>query len=109
MYKGDAVCNAPPTLSAGLPTGTVSSGSVTLGVTTNKAATCRYSTAPNTAYSAMTSTFQITGSTTHTSPLTGLTNGAKTYYVRCVDTLGNVTTSDYVITFTISTTPTCPV
>jgi hypothetical protein len=101
MYTGVLKSGVPPTLSAGLPTGTQSSSSVTLGVTTNKAATCKYSTTANTAYSAMTNTFATTGGTTHTKPLTGLASWSHTYYVRCSDTTNNVNTTDFVITFSV--------
>ena len=101
----------PPTLSSGIPSGSQSSGttSVTLGVTTDEAATCKYGTIADTAYASIANTFSTTGGTTHTSTLTGLTNGTSyTYYVRCIDGSGNPTVSDYTVTFSVSSADTTP-
>jgi hypothetical protein len=47
--------------------------------------------------------FGSTGALFHESLLTGLASGQSySYYVRCSDSLGNVNTSDYVISFTVS-------
>lgn len=95
----------PPTLSAGAPTGSQPAGTtqVTMTVTTNENATCKYSTSANTAYASMASTFTTTGTTNHSTIVTGLTNG-NTYnrYIRCQDTAGNVNTSDYAVTFSVA-------
>ena len=102
------VDTASPVLSGGLPSGVLAYGTIsaTLSVTTNENATCRYSQIAGTAYASMTDTFSVTGGTTHTKSLSGLTNGtAYTYYVRCVDMAGNINTSDYTITFSVSSTP----
>ena len=50
----------------------------------------------------MTKTFTTTGSTSHSATVSGLTNGnTYNYYVRCRDTVGNVNTDDYRISFSI--------
>jgi hypothetical protein len=95
----------PPILSNGLPTGTLPGGTTqtNLQVTTNEAATCRYSTTAGTAYSAMTNTFATTGATGHSTTVTGLANGGSyAFYVRCQDTSSNPTTSDFGITFSVA-------
>ena len=95
----------PPGLSAGSPSGAQSAGTtqVTLSLTTDEAATCRYSTTANTAYDSMTGNFTTTGNTSHSTTIAGLSNGSSyTYYVRCIDTSNNPNTSDYPISFSIS-------
>ncbi|MFH1442825.1 MAG: fibronectin type III domain-containing protein [Candidatus Micrarchaeota archaeon] len=101
----------PAILSNGLPTGTLPIGttSATLSISTNEAATCRYSTTPNVAYSSMTNTFTTTGGTSHSRSLTGLQNGQSyAYYVRCIDTAGNANPTDYAISFSVATDTTSP-
>ncbi|MEK7703972.1 MAG: putative metal-binding motif-containing protein, partial [Myxococcota bacterium] len=96
----------PPVLSGGLPVGTLAGGTTqaTLRVTTNETATCKWTASAGTTYAAMTSTFTTTGSTSHNTVVTGLTDSASyTYYVRCQDGAGNATTSDYVVTFSVGT------
>ncbi|MCR4283820.1 MAG: chitobiase/beta-hexosaminidase C-terminal domain-containing protein [Parcubacteria group bacterium] len=99
----------PPTRSTGSPTGTLTSGttSTTLSITTDENATCKYGVNSNTAYASIPNTFSITGGTSHTTTLTGLTGGTSyTYYIRCQDTAGNPNTSDYPITFSVASAPT---
>gem|GEM_PF-603943 len=94
----------PPTRSNGAPTGTLPQGTTqtTISLNTNENAICRYSTTYGTAYSSMTNTFITTGGTSHSSLITGLTNGtAYNYYVRCNDTAGNFNTNDYAISFSV--------
>jgi len=96
---------APPGLSGGSPSGAQSAGTtqVTLSLTTDEAATCRYSTVANTPYASMTSDFTTAGNISHSTTITGLSNGSSyTYYVRCIDTSNNPNTSDYPISFSIS-------
>jgi hypothetical protein len=51
----------------------------------------------------MPSVFATTGGVTHTTPVTGLSNGGTyTFYVRCADGSNNATTSDFVITFSVA-------
>jgi hypothetical protein len=102
---GGTVTPSGPTISGGSPTGTLSASttSTTLSVATNVNATCRYATVAGTAYSAMPYMFSVTGGTGHSATLVGLQSGtAYNYFVRCQDTLGNVDTTDYPISFTLA-------
>ena len=97
----------PPVRSNGLPTGTLPTGTTqtTLQVTTNEAATCRYSTQPGVAYASMTNTFTTTGTTTHSTVLSGLANNQSYwFYVRCADAAGNANTDDFLIAFSVGST-----
>lgn len=96
-----AISNPTPTPSSTLPAGTTSTN---LGVSTDEAAQCRYATLANIAYASMPNSFTTTGSTTHSTALTGLTDGgAYSYYIRCRDGAGNANASDYTIAFTVAT------
>ncbi|MEI7688861.1 MAG: fibronectin type III domain-containing protein [Candidatus Nomurabacteria bacterium] len=98
----------PPVLSGGSPSGSQASGTtqVTLSVTTNENATCKYSSASGTTYSSMSNTFSTTGGTSHSTVVTGLTNGTSyNRYVRCQDVAGNSNTSDYTISFSVAVAP----
>ena len=99
-----ANANVPPARSGGEPAGGVMAGTTqaTLSLHTDTSATCRYATTPGVSWSSMTSSFENTGGTAHSSPVTGLQSGATySYYIRCQDSLGNTDTSDYVISFTV--------
>jgi hypothetical protein len=51
----------------------------------------------------MANTFSSTGGTTHTTTVTGLSNGGSyNYYVRCQDASGNANTDDFAISFTVA-------
>jgi GH18 family chitinase len=106
---GGAPTNPGPTLSSGSPTGTLGASTTftTLSVVTNVNASCRYATAAGTPYSAMPSSFSVTGGTTHSATVTGLQSGTSyTYYARCSDPFGNVNTTDYAIAFSTAAQPT---
>ena len=95
----------PPSLSNGSPSGTLSSGttSVTIGLTTNEPATCKYSTTPDVTYASMANTFSKTGGVSHSTPILGLSDGnSYSFYVRCQDGLGYANTSDYIISFSVA-------
>lgn len=97
--------STPPVLSGGAPTGTQPAGTTarTLQVTTNEAAACRFGTTAGTAYAALPGTFTTATGTAHSAQVTGLTDGTGyTFFVRCADTAGNATTSDYAIQFTVA-------
>ena len=99
-----AADTTPPVLSGGQPTGTLAAGTTqtNLQVTSNEAATCRYSTTAGTSYASMANTFTTTGATNHSTNVTGLTNGSSyTFYVRCQDTAGNPDTTDFPIAFSV--------
>ena len=103
-----AADSTPPVLSNGQPTGTLALGTTqaTLSVTTNEAATCRYAPTAGVAYSAMPITFATTGGTSHTSLVTGLANGGSySYYLRCQDTAGNATLTDFGVAFSVANPP----
>ena len=91
----------PPVVLSHSPTGTVNTSSITLNMTTNENATCRYSTTVNTTYENMTTSF-VGNTTNHTLSLSSLTDGTKHYYVRCNNSLGLVSTSDYDANFSVS-------
>ncbi|MDP3899712.1 MAG: LamG-like jellyroll fold domain-containing protein [bacterium] len=97
-----------PMLSDGSPTGILPAGrtSTTISLSTNEPATCRYSGVAGTAYASLTNTFTTTGNTSHSTTVSGLTNGSTArYYVRCQDTVGNTTASDYTITVQVAAPP----
>jgi hypothetical protein len=100
--SGDAT---PPTRSNGSPTGTLPAGTTqtALSLTTNENATCRYATTAGVVYASMTGTFVLTDGTSHSTTVSGLTNGGSyTYYIRCQDTSLNVDPNDYPITFSVA-------
>ncbi len=102
---------APPVRSNGQPTGTLLAGTTqtAISLTTNENSTCRYATAPGVAYGAMTITFATTGGTSHSTVVTGLSDGGSyAYYVRCLDAAGNPNTDDFAIAFTVATPDTTP-
>jgi len=93
----------PPVISNPQPSGTLSSGtmSVTLSVDTDEDAACKYDTS-DVVYSSMVSDFTITGGTTHSRIVGGLSDGSSyTYYARCQDTSNNTNTVSAVINFNI--------
>ena len=94
-----------PVLSQGLPSSILSAGTTnkTLSLSTNKEATCRYSTVANTLYDNMLHSFTNTGTTNHSVLISGLNNGTNyNYYVRCQDYQANTTTGDYIISFSVA-------
>lgn len=97
-----------PTRSDGSPSGELAHGtkSATLSLTTDENATCKYASVSGTSYSSMTLTFSTTGSTTHSTSVSGLTDGTSyNYYARCSDSAGNVNADDYAISFSVATPP----
>ena len=101
----------PPIRSDGAPSGTLPSYTteVTLTLSTNEAATCRYAVTPGVAYGAMPNTFSVTGGITHTQLVTGLVDEQiYTTYVRCHDTASNANGDDYEISFYIFSSDTVP-
>ncbi len=87
-----AASSTPPTVTITAPTGQLAANttSTTLSVTTNENATCAWATSAGQAFASMT-TFATTGGTSHSTTLTGLSNGTSyTDYVKCKDTYGNI-------------------
>src|SRR3989475_1286286 len=100
----------PPGRSDGSPTGTLPAGSTsaTLSLTTDEAATCRYSTTAGVAYSRMKDTFSTTGGRSHATAVGGLRDGNTfTFYVRCRDLARNANPDDYAIRFTVQSRDDC--
>ena len=98
----------PPARSNGSPSGTLAAGTTqtTLIVLTNENATCRYATSVGTPYGSMSSTFSSTGGVTHSTIVSGLSDGGSySFFVRCQDTVGNANTDDYTIGFTVANPP----
>src|SRR5213079_1437427 len=99
----------PPVRSGGRPTGALPAGTTqtTLALTTNEAATCRYSPSAGVSYDAMTLIFATTGGTAHSTPVSGLVDGrGYAFYVRCLDAAANANSDDFAISFTVDNTPT---
>lgn len=109
---GQPVDTTPPVRSNGSPSGALSAGTTqtTISLNTDEAATCKYATSAGVSYASMPNTFTTTGSTSHSTTVTGLTNGGSyTYYARCQDKASptpNTNTDDFLISFTVSSTTT---
>lgn len=99
----------PPTRSNPSPTGELPSGTTEtlISLNTDENATCRYSETAGTAYDDMLNTFEATGGETlHITAVIGLADGQNyNYYVRCIDTLSNYNTDDFVIGFSVASAP----
>src|SRR5437867_2763013 len=99
----------PAVRSGGQPTGVLPAGTTqtTLALTTNEAATCRYSPSAGVPYDAMTQTFATTGGTAHSTPGSGLDDGgSQALYVRCLDTAPNSNTDSFAVLLTLPSFPT---
>ncbi|MGR0482875.1 MAG: CFI-box-CTERM domain-containing protein [Candidatus Electronema sp. V4] len=91
-----------PVVTNNSPT-SVTGTSVTLSLTTDVNATCKYDATAGTAYDAMESTFSTTGVKTHSHVIADLTAGEHKYYARCKNvTSSAVNTADTVISFTVT-------
>jgi uncharacterized membrane protein YgcG len=93
-----------PVRSAGSPSGALDSpsGEITLVVTTDENATCHYSANALTVYGQGT-IFANTGTTSHSTVLSGLNTGASySYYIKCADESLNINDDDYQISFSIN-------
>ncbi|MBI2049711.1 fibronectin type III domain-containing protein [Candidatus Roizmanbacteria bacterium] len=96
---------AAPLLNNGQPSGNLQSGTTqaTLSLNTDENATCKYATVAGTAYAAMTNVFATTGTTSHSTLVSGLTDGnTYSYYVRCIDEAGNANSIDFIISFGVA-------
>lgn len=92
---------APIILSSG-PSGTFSSSWMTLTLTTDENATCKYDT-NNVAYASMSNTYLTTWTMNHSSTYTAA-SGLNTLYARCSDTAWNIS-NPATITFTYTYVP----
>lgn len=105
ILVGSAPDTTPPVRSNGAPSGSLPSGTtqISISLNTDEDATCKYDTSSGISYSLMTTTFLTTGTTTHSSLVTGLSDGNNyNYYVRCNDTSDNVNSDDFVISFSVA-------
>ena len=96
----------PPVMSSPLPSGvqtcTGTPQTITLQLTTDEAATCKYSVSDAT-YANMANTYSTgTGTTSHSQSLSLACGASYTYYSRCMDTTGNVDASSATHSFSIS-------
>jgi glucose/arabinose dehydrogenase len=103
--SGAAPDTTPPARSNGQPTGTLPAGTTTAAITltTNESAACRYATAPGLGYDSMVAAFSASGGMSHSTTVTGLSDGSTySYYPKCRDTAGNANTDDFPITFAVA-------
>jgi hypothetical protein len=101
----------PPVRSSGQPTGTLPAGTtqISISLSTNENATCKYSTNSALSYDSMTNNFSATGGTSHSTSVTGLSNGNNyAYYVKCSDAAGNKNTDNYLISFSVASPASTP-
>ncbi len=98
-----------PIISNGYPSGQLPAGSalVELSIQTDKPSRCRYSTTPGVDYDDMTNTFSNIGNLVFYTVVSGhIDGGSYAYYVRCSDFGNLVNLDDYIISFSLATTPT---
>jgi hypothetical protein len=101
---------AAPFRSNGRPTGTLPAGTTeaTISLATDEVATCKYSTTAGVSYDSMPTTFATTGGVSHSQLITDLSDGSSySYYVKCVDSIGNVNADDFVISFSVAAVSGC--
>jgi len=99
-----------PTRSNGVPTGELTAGTTqtTISLSTNESATCKYGTVASIPYNDLPNTFSTTDSMSHSTIVSGLSDGnSYTYYVRCQDESGNLNPDDYLITFYVAQQQAC--
>ena len=95
----------PPLRSSPSPLGTLPPGTTQVDLTldTDEDAECRYSETPNTDFSAMVDTFQLTGGQAHSTHISGLSDGTtRMFHVRCRDTSANANDDDLALGFWIA-------
>lgn len=94
----------PPGRSGGAPAGTLAAGttSANISLNTTETSTCKYGTSAGVAYASLPTTFTSTNNTSHSTTVTGLSDGGiYAYYVKCQDALANANTDDFTISFLI--------
>ncbi len=89
-----------PVRSNGEPTGTISTLTTTVSLSTDENATCKYSTNPNVLYDDM-EPDETSWGTFHEWEVS-TPEGSYTFYVRCEDNSNNQNIDDYEISFTVS-------
>jgi hypothetical protein len=108
LNKTGTVNSSIPKVISTSPSGTVSKDSVTLLITTNEAATCKYDTTNN-SYEGLSNTFSNTDGIYHNQSLNSLSEGQHTYYVKCQDAQGYTMNESAIIQFTIDLPPTAQI
>lgn len=101
--------STPPKILKHLPTGKIVAPYITLEITTDEEAICRYSTSSGVAYDNMIFLFDVTGGTTHRKTITGLMDNTYHYYVKCMDSFENKANEDYKIIFDVDIPPTASI
>ncbi|MBI2664469.1 fibronectin type III domain-containing protein [Candidatus Woesearchaeota archaeon] len=94
-----------PVISNGQPSGSLLAGTtqVTMSIDTDEAADCKYSDVSGTAFDLMPNVYGATGSTSHSTLLTGLSNGSDyIFYSRCEDAAGNANSNDFIVSFSVA-------
>jgi len=102
---GGGADTTPPFRSSTQTSITVPAGTsqATIQLTTGEASTCRYGTVAGVAYASLPTVFSSTGGTTHSTTVSGLTDGStRTHYIRCMDQAGNSNPDDFLIAVTVS-------
>ncbi|MBI2664471.1 hypothetical protein HYX10_03970 [Candidatus Woesearchaeota archaeon] len=102
VYNGSVPDGVPPAVLSTAPSGNLPSGTTqaTLAATTDEVSECRHAASAGTGFNLM-SLFSSTGSTSHSTLITGLIDGAAyAYYVKCRDLAGNVN-ADSLISFAV--------
>ncbi|MEA2114157.1 MAG: delta-60 repeat domain-containing protein [Thermodesulfobacteriota bacterium] len=90
-----------PTITNETPGNFLTGETVTLAITTDENATCKYNKGSDPAYASMTNFFSGVGATSHSANLNSLVADSYTYYARCVDTAGNESSTGTAISFTV--------
>ena len=101
----DAVPTPSVVRSNGQPVGVLPSAvtQTTISLNTDQNATCRFATSAGIPYTSMPYLFATTGGTSHSTVVTGLTNGAiYSFFVRCKDSHGNTNLDDFPIAFSVA-------
>lgn len=97
-----------PTIIDGLPSGEVAAGNPTIELSfeTWAWANCRYATSSGISYSDMPYSFSSSDGQIFYTDLTGFVDGQSyTFYIRCINSLGNANNTDYVLSFFLDPTP----
>jgi uncharacterized delta-60 repeat protein len=106
---GDGTKDAPTRTNLS-PSGTVTTSAVTMSLTTDVSATCRYTdSGAGMDYNEMTSAFDTTGGTSHSESLTVEDGKTYSFWIKCNnDSTGVANSTDSVISFTVELSTTQP-
>lgn len=95
----------PPLRSNGRPSGILptSTAFVSLSLTTDETASCRYASIPNLPYDLMRNAMTASAFNAHSFTITGLSyRNSTTYYIKCRDSFNNTNADNYIINFSIA-------